>query len=52
MWIFTQILIDIIFALGLIVLAAAHIAGRSIEAEFDVFREFVDGELDKLRGKS
>lgn len=46
-----QVLIDVVFALGLIVLAAAHIAGRSTSAELDVLRDAVDHEIGKLWAK-
>lgn len=51
MWIAIQVLIDIVFALGLILLAAAHIAGRTTSAELDVLREVVEHDLDKIRGE-
>jgi len=51
MWLAAQILIDVVFALGLIVLAAAHIAGRTTGAELDVVRETLGYEIDKLRAK-
>lgn len=51
MWIAIQVLIDIVFALGLILLAAAHISGRTTSAELDVLREIVEHDLDKIRGE-
>ena len=51
MWLAAQILIDVVFALGLIVLAAAHIAGRTTGAELEVLRQTVDYELDKITAK-
>lgn len=51
MWIAIQVLIDIVFALGLILLAAAHIAGRTTGAELDVLRDIVEHDLDKIRGE-
>lgn len=51
MWIAAQILIDVVFALGLIVLAAAHFAGRTTGAELDVVRKTLGYEIDKLRAK-
>jgi hypothetical protein len=51
MLIFVQVVIDVIFACGLIVLAAAHIAGRTTSAELDVLRQTVDYEFDKITAK-
>lgn len=51
MWTVAQILIDVTFALGMIVLACAHLAGRTTGAEIDVLREVVEHELDKIRGE-
>ena len=51
MWTAAQILIDVVFALGLIILAAAHLSGRTTSSEIDVLREVVDHELDKIRGE-
>lgn len=48
---FVQIVVDVVFAWGLIVLAAAHISGRTTGAELDVFREAVEHELSKIRAK-
>src|SRR5574337_1270876 len=49
MWTAIQILIDIVFALGLILLAAAHISGRTTSAELDVLREVVEHDLEDSR---
>ena len=51
MWTAIQILIDVVFALGLITLAAAHFSGRTTGAELDVVRETLGYEIDKLRAK-
>lgn len=51
MWIAIQVLIDVAFALGLILLAAAHISGRTTSAELEVFREVVEYELDKIKAR-
>lgn len=51
MWTFAQILIDVVFAIGLLVLASAHIAGRSTSDELDVFRDIVEHELAKIGAK-
>jgi hypothetical protein len=51
MWIAAQILIDIVFALGLIVLAAAHIAGRNVGDELDVVRDAFERDLERLEAR-
>lgn len=51
MWTLVQILIDVVFAASLIVLAAAHISGRTTSAELDVIRKTFGHEIDVLRAK-
>jgi len=46
-----QTAIDVVFFLGLIVLAAAHFSGRTTGAELDVVRETLGYEIDKLRAE-
>ena len=46
-----QILIDVLFGLGLLVLAAAHISGRTTGAELDVIRDSLGHDIDELRAK-
>lgn len=48
---FFQILVDVVFAVGILILAAAHLAGRTTGAEIDVLRETVDHELTKIWSK-
>lgn len=48
MWIAAQILIDIVFAVGLIVLAATFLAHRTTSEELEEIRDYVEQETRKL----
>ncbi|HET9817695.1 MAG TPA: hypothetical protein VFP92_00835 [Rhodanobacteraceae bacterium] len=51
MWITAQILIDIVFGLGILILAAAHLAGRNVGDELDVVRDAFERDLERLEGR-
>lgn len=51
MWTAVQVLIDIAFALWLILVTAAHFAGRTTSAELEVVRETLEYEIEKLEAK-
>lgn len=51
MFLILQVGIDVVFALALIVLIAAHVSGRTFSAEWKVFRDTTIGRLHKLESK-
>jgi hypothetical protein len=51
MFLILQIAVDVVFALALGVLIAAHVSGRSFSAEWKVFRDTTLGRLRALEGK-
>lgn len=46
-----QVGVDVVFALGLTVLAAAHLSGRTFSEEWAIFTDEMESRLQKLESK-
>lgn len=51
MWYLIQFIVDVLFAVGLFGLIAARLSGRDLSAEFDVFREVAERDIERLKSK-
>lgn len=43
-----QFIVDVLFAVGLLALAAAHFSGRDVGTELDVFRDVTERDIERL----